>query len=419
MELKGVEKLLKTLDKITGNKHNFIKGKDGDYGKLLSAVKELTELNIAGRKSEGLLSLVVENLDQEQIFQQIDINNDADIPDFVVKCGKILTKPLAVVEEEEEAPAVEEDEENEQQVPEDDDEGDNAEDGDELSEEENEEEAEKEEIPVEDEEDELEEDDGEKPNGSKSTFEEVTDKLSKKISQLEEEALKGRSWQMKGEVTGSKREKNALLEEVLEFDLGARPKPQITEKTTKTLEDIIIQRISSKCYDNVIRKVRTDDNKKYSKELVLDHTKSSVPLSELYEKSYLKQVSGDQGEEDKQAPEKKEITKMLNSLFGKLDALSNFYHTLNRDGKELKIISNDPVAAEDCLVPESANDAQLMAPPEETAHSKKKKHRKFPKKIEPAGKFKKLKEEKVKKRKITDLVPLEDALKASKKKKLK
>lgn len=365
-----------------------------------------------------MLSLVVENLDQEQIFQQIDINNEAVIPDFVEKCGRILRKPLvsAGEDEEDEDEEVEEDRGESEEV---------------SGEEESDKEEEVEERPEEDEEgseeeetqQEVDEKSGdEEESGPKSTFEEVSRRLKDKISELEEEAIQGRSWQMKGEITGSKREKNNLLEEVLEFDLGARPQPQITEKTSKSLEDIILQRIQSKCYDNVVRKVRMEDTTKFSKELVLDHNKSSVPLSELYEKSYLKQVSGgaEAEEEDKQAPVKKEITKMLNSLFAKLDALSSFYHTLNRDGKELKIVSNDPVAAEDCLVPESANDAQLMAPPEETADTKRKKKRKvFKKPNTETGKFQRLKEDKLKKRKITDLVPLEDALRAGKKKKFK
>ncbi|XP_059612834.1 U3 small nucleolar ribonucleoprotein protein MPP10 [Phlebotomus argentipes] len=412
MELKGVEKLLKDLDKIMNSKNNFIKGKQQDYAKLLATVKCLTDLAI-DQEEGNLLSLVVDNLDQEQIFQQIDINNEAVIPQFVDKCGRILRKTLESVEEEQ---AVEEEQLEEEEE-------DQESEGEEVEQENPvEEESEEEKNDVGSEEGEEEESEGEPEaegeENPKSTFEEVSKKLKDKISELEDEALQGRSWQMKGEITGSKRDKNNLLEEVLEFDLGARPQPQITEKTSKSLEDIIVQRIQSKCYDNVVRKVRENNETRFTKELVLDHNKSSVPLSELYEKSYLKQTgSGQEAEEEKQAPEKKEITKMLNSLFGKLDALSNFYHTLNRDGGELKIISSDPVTAEDCVVPESANDAQLMAPPEETTDAKKRKRKIFKKPDNPGGKFKRLKEDKVKRRKITDLVPLEDALKAAKRKK--
>uniref|UniRef100_A0A1B0CH88 Putative u3 small nucleolar ribonucleoprotein snornp subunit n=1 Tax=Lutzomyia longipalpis TaxID=7200 RepID=A0A1B0CH88_LUTLO len=403
------------------------KAKQQDYDKLVEAAKDLTDFAI-GQEKSGLISLVVDNLDQEQIFQQIEINNEAVLPEFVEVCGRLLRKSLAYnVEEEEElenGQDEEEDIEGEEQDGEEAEDEESELDGEEAEDEGSEQDEEKAFLEdsksfLNDEEDSgSEEDDAEEGEESQ----EVSDKLKEKISEMEEEALQGRSWQMKGEITGAKREKNALLEEVLEFDLGARPQPQITEKTSKSLEDIILQRIQSKCYDNVVRKVRVDTEQRFSKELVLDHTKSSVPLSELYEKSYMKQVSGDKNaeEEDKQAPQKKEITKMLNTLFGKLDALSNFYHTLNRDGKELKIISSDPVTAEDCLVPESANDAQLMAPPEDTVEGKKKKKRKiFNKPDAPVGKFKRLKEEKVKKRKITDLIPLEDALKATKKKKVK
>lgn len=58
------------------------------------------------------------------------------------------------------------------------------------------------------------------------------DKLKKTIEKLEEKALAGKSWQLKGEVNAATRPENSLLEEVLEFDAATRPAPIITEQTT-------------------------------------------------------------------------------------------------------------------------------------------------------------------------------------------
>lgn len=57
-------------------------------------------------------------------------------------------------------------------------------------------------------------------------------RMRKRIEELEEKALAGKPWQLKGEITSSTRPKNSLLEEVLEFDSVARPPPLITERTT-------------------------------------------------------------------------------------------------------------------------------------------------------------------------------------------
>lgn len=57
----------------------------------------------------------------------------------------------------------------------------------------------------------------------KSRLELRKEKLSKKIEQIEENALREKVWQLKGEVTADSRPQNSLLEEIVEFDLTSRP----------------------------------------------------------------------------------------------------------------------------------------------------------------------------------------------------
>lgn len=65
--------------------------------------------------------------------------------------------------------------------------------------------------------------DNEEDEQIKSSLELREERLKKKIEDLEEQALSDKPWQLKGEVTADKRPQNSLLEEVVDFDLTARP----------------------------------------------------------------------------------------------------------------------------------------------------------------------------------------------------
>lgn len=57
----------------------------------------------------------------------------------------------------------------------------------------------------------------------KSSLELRQERLKTKIQSLEENLISEKPWQMKGEVSATKRPQNSLLEEVVEFDLTTRP----------------------------------------------------------------------------------------------------------------------------------------------------------------------------------------------------
>lgn len=57
-----------------------------------------------------------------------------------------------------------------------------------------------------------------------STLEKRSERLNKRISQLEEDAVSiNKPWPLKGEVTAKDRPQNSLLEEAVEFDVCTRP----------------------------------------------------------------------------------------------------------------------------------------------------------------------------------------------------
>ncbi|KAJ6664234.1 hypothetical protein lerEdw1_008453 [Lerista edwardsae] len=197
----------------------------------------------------------------------------------------------------------------------------------------------------------------------KSSFEKRQEKMNEKIKSLEAQLLQEKSWQLRGEVTGQKRPENSLLEEMLLFDHAVRMAPVITEETTLELEEIIKRRIKDQAWDDVVRKEKPkDDPYEYKKRLTLDHEKSKLSLAEIYEQEYLKHNQKKTEEEEK--PEHAEIQKMMDSLFLKLDALSNFHFTPKPPVPEVKIVSNLPAITMEEVAPVSVSDAALLAPEE-------------------------------------------------------
>ncbi|KAF4091100.1 hypothetical protein AMELA_G00033220 [Ameiurus melas] len=161
---------------------------------------------------------------------------------------------------------------------------------------------------------------------TKSVFEKRQEKMAEKIAELEKAALAEKPWQLTGEVTAQTRPENSMLEEDVDFDQASRMAPAVTEETTLQLEEIIKQRIKDQAWDDVVRKEKPKEEVfEYKKRLTLDHEKSKLSLAEVYEQEYIKQ--NQEKTEEEENPAHVEIQKFMDSLFLKLDALSNFHFT--------------------------------------------------------------------------------------------
>ncbi len=79
----------------------------------------------------------------------------------------------------------------------------------------------------------------------KSTHEQRSARLQKRIREMEDEAVEEKKWQMTGEVAAAARPENALLEEHLDYETVSKQAPIITEEVSKRLQDIIIQRYNT------------------------------------------------------------------------------------------------------------------------------------------------------------------------------
>ena len=177
-------------------------------------------------------------------------------------------------------------------------------------------------------------------NENKSSFEIRQEKMRQNIDQIHEQMLTSvgdaKPWQLKGEVTAQTRPQDSLLEEYLQFDHTTRQAPVQGQTITETLERMIKQRIKDKAFDDVERKIKPVDMQyKYKKEVILDQERSKIGLGDVYEKDYLKQQEAaattgglqEKPTENVNNPKHDEIRKLMQSLFIKLDALSNFHFT--------------------------------------------------------------------------------------------
>ncbi|XP_073442995.1 U3 small nucleolar ribonucleoprotein protein MPP10 [Dendrobates tinctorius] len=201
------------------------------------------------------------------------------------------------------------------------------------------------------------------PSEIKSSFEKREDKMTEKIQALQKQMLVEKSWQLGGEVTAQKRPENSLLSESLLFDHASRMAPVITEETTLQLEDLIKQRIKDQVWDDVVRKEKPkEDAFEYKKQLTLDHDKSKLSLAEIYEQEYLK--LNQKKKEEEEDPKHVEIQKLMDSLFLKLDALSNFHFTPKPVVPEIKVVSHLPAISMEEVAPVGASEAALLAPEE-------------------------------------------------------
>ncbi|KAA8595732.1 hypothetical protein FQN60_011023 [Etheostoma spectabile] len=203
---------------------------------------------------------------------------------------------------------------------------------------------------------------GKTPSSAKSKSKSSFEKRQEKIDELEKAALAEKPWQLSGEVTAQTRPENSMLEEHVEFEQTSRMAPSITEETTLQLEDIIKQRIKDQAFDDVVRKEKPKEEVfEYKKRLTLDHEKSKQSLAEVYEQEYLKQ---NQQKTEEENPSHVEIQKLMDTLFLKLDALSNFHFTPKPPVPEVKVVSNLPTITMEEVAPVSASDAMLLAPEE-------------------------------------------------------
>ena len=208
-------------------------------------------------------------------------------------------------------------------------------------------------------------------NGSPVPKDRKEEKLNKQIEKLENDMISEKPWQMKGEIPGTARPVDSLLDSTPEFEIASKQAPVITVERTADLDEVIKKRILEEDWDDVVPRELPDVawNKKKGELPEVGQEKSKLGLGELYEREYLKKVAGydvdaveKETEEDKA---KNEMKTLFANLCSKLDALSN-YHFAPRpvaDEAEIRPIAQPAIAMEEVL-PLHVSDARGVAPEE-------------------------------------------------------
>jgi len=219
------------------------------------------------------------------------------------------------------------------------------------------------------------------------------ERLKRKITKLEEQAMAEKPWQLRGEIGAAQRPKNSLLDANLEHDVAVKLAPVMTEEDTLSLEEMIKKRILENRFDNVIPKMSDQEmqdkltKKKARSELPeISQDKSKVGLAEVYEAEYLealqkRKAALSQSEADilqaaldaekSGKPEYLEIHQMFKDVSEELDALSNlrFAPKPSRQLAPAEVRPNIASLAMEHATPEGISNVPLVAPGE--VYSKK------------------------------------------------
>eukprot|EP00281_Chroomonas_sp_CCMP1168_P026049 CAMPEP_0206229694 /NCGR_PEP_ID=MMETSP0047_2-20121206/9838_1 /ASSEMBLY_ACC=CAM_ASM_000192 /TAXON_ID=195065 /ORGANISM="Chroomonas mesostigmatica_cf, Strain CCMP1168" /LENGTH=345 /DNA_ID=CAMNT_0053653019 /DNA_START=100 /DNA_END=1137 /DNA_ORIENTATION=- len=220
----------------------------------------------------------------------------------------------------------------------------------------------------EDEEDEEESEEEEEDGAPKSKYQAEQDKLRKQMSELETKNLSMRDWMLMGEIDGTKRPANSLLELPLEFDHATKLTPVVTQDMTESIEAMIKKRCLDEHWDDPVRKAPATQKARKEQEEV-DTEKSKLGLGDLYAKEYERQILGAK-DEDKYAVKHAEVEALFAKVCNRLDLLSNFHYTPQVVTDEITVRPNVPAISLEEALPVGVSEAQALAP-EEVYRSKK------------------------------------------------
>lgn len=190
--------------------------------------------------------------------------------------------------------------------------------------------------------------------------------LQEEITRLEKENVGKRDWTLMGEAGSRARPENSLLEEDVEFESNRKSKPVNTPETTKSIEDLIKNRILENQFDDVQRRATLQPlDFMPSKMLELSDQKSSRSLDQVYEDDF-GGVGDTQGQKlDKELQkEHEEIDQLYENLESQLDALSNAHFTPKAPKVSIQTINNAPTISMEESLPTTMSNGTQLAPEE-------------------------------------------------------
>jgi U3 small nucleolar RNA-associated protein MPP10 len=85
-----------------------------------------------------------------------------------------------------------------------------------------------------------------------TTYAKEKQKLQERIAGIESELVEKKSWERRGEVKGGDRPENSLLGLAVAVERASKSTPIITPEYSKTIEDMIIEKIKASSFSNIV-----------------------------------------------------------------------------------------------------------------------------------------------------------------------
>ena len=194
------------------------------------------------------------------------------------------------------------------------------------------------------------------------------------VQRLEQENIGKKEWMYIGEASAKNRPKNSLLEVAEEIDVerSTKPVPIVTEERTRTLEEIIKQRIVDNNFDDVKRKLPPEISQK-SRALDDDPdmqepgAKPNRGLAEIYEQEHLRRIDPTNNPTPLSLSIQKqhaEIDELWKTLSHQLDSLTSWRFIPAPEVVTERVVANIPAVDMEDARPEAEAGATMLAPQE-------------------------------------------------------
>ena len=198
--------------------------------------------------------------------------------------------------------------------------------------------------------------------------------IERQVKQLEAENIADKEWMYIGEASATNRPKNSLLEvmQEIEVERNAKPVPIITEERTRSLEEIIKERILENKFDDVKRKlppslVQKSRTVEQDVDMQEPGVKPTRGLAEIYEQEHLRRIDPANNPTPLALSVQRqhaEIDELWKTLSHQLDSLTSWRFIPAPEVVEERVVSNIPAVEMEDARPEAEAGAMLLAPQE-------------------------------------------------------
>ena len=194
---------------------------------------------------------------------------------------------------------------------------------------------------------------------------EENSKLEAQISEIEKKMMEPKPWQLMGETTAKERPKDALLDLDLEFSVTKTLPPD--PLTSEQLEALLIKRIESMQFDDVVRKKKPVETTNKIEEI--STVKSKKSLVELYEDDIRNKHSEFKDEVPQFTQQQRDAIEMWKSLEHELNKFTERRFIARRPHEKVEVTQMANVDAESKPV-DTKTPEQVMKPTKSTKDMK-------------------------------------------------